>query len=151
LGYREGHGFFYFSRLFESPSSYSPNVSLEMSIFVEICRWVSILAFLGYGTACLLSNALIAEFERYGLPRLRRLVGAFELAGALGLIIGYRVPILGVYASAGLCLLMAFGILTRIRIRDSFLLTLPAITLMLMNGVLFLQLWGAAARMGAPR
>jgi hypothetical protein len=113
-----------------------------MSFFAETCRLVSILSFLGYGCAGVFSGILIAEFERYGLPRLRKLVSGLEVLGALGLIMSYSVPVLGVYASGGLCLLMFFGVLTRIRIGDSIRLMLPALTLLLMNAVVFMQLWG---------
>ncbi|MDG2144029.1 MAG: DoxX family protein [Planctomycetota bacterium] len=110
-----------------------------MTVFAEICRWVSIFAFLGYGMACLVSDALVTEFERYGLPRFRMLIGFLEIVGALGLLVGLFVPVVTAPAAAGLSFLMLGGVMTRIRIRDSLLLMLPAIVLMLMNGVVLVD------------
>ena len=74
-----------------------------------------------------------AEFERYGLARFRRLIGALECLGALGLLVGYfNRPVL-VLAAAGLTLTMVMAIATRIRIGDSLVRTLPAIVLLALN------------------
>ena len=109
-----------------------------MDILLETGRVVSIVAFLGYGGACLVPGVLDAEFERYGLPRLRVLTGALEVAGALGLLAGYLVPSLGTAAAAGLALLMLCGLLARVRIRDPLVAMLPALVLLLVNGGLAL-------------
>ena len=94
-------------------------------------------AFFFYGWACIRNDAMVAEFERYGLARLRKLTGSLELLGALGLLIGYAFPLALVLASGGLSLLMLMGVLTRLRIRDSFFATLPALVLLLMNAYIF--------------
>jgi hypothetical protein len=73
------------------------------------------------------------EFERYGLARFRKLVGALEFLGALGLLVGYFSHPVLVLAAAGLALTMLMGILTRIRIGDSLVQTLPAIVLLILN------------------
>jgi hypothetical protein len=99
----------------------------------EIARALSAIAFLAYGIACLVTPRMDAEFERYGLARYRRLIGALECLGALGLIVGhFNQPVL-VLAAAGLTLTMLMAIATRIRIRDSLAQTLPAIVLLVMN------------------
>lgn len=104
-----------------------------MQTAFEIARALSAIAFLVYGIACLASPRMDAEFERYGLARYRRLIGALECLGALGLIVGhFNQPIL-VLAAAGLTLTMLMAIATRIRIRDSLARTLPAIVLLVMN------------------
>ena len=95
-----------------------------MQTAFEIARALSAIAFLAYGIACLVTPRMDAEFERYGLARFRRLIGALECLGALGLI---------VLAAAGLTLTMLMAIATRIRIRDSLARTLPAIVLLVMN------------------
>lgn len=102
----------------------------------EALRALSIVAFLVYGTACVATDRMVAEFERYGLPGLRRLTGSLEIAGGLGLLVGVWWPPLGIAAAAGLCALMAAGTWTRVRIRDSLRETLPAFSLMLVNGYL---------------
>jgi len=74
-----------------------------------------------------------AEFKRYGLARFRRLIGALECLGALGLVVGhFNRPVL-VLSAAGLTLTMLMAIATRIRIGDSLAKTLPAIVLLVLN------------------
>ena len=104
-----------------------------MQIAFEIARTLSAVAFLFYGIACLVSPRMEVEFERYGLARFRRLIGALECLGALGLLAGqFNRPVL-VLAAAGLVLTMLMGIATRIRIGDSLAKTLPAIVLLVLN------------------
>ena len=99
----------------------------------EIARALSAIAFLVYGIACLVTPRMDAEFERYGLARFRRLIGAVECLGALGLLVGqFNRPVL-VLAAAGLTLTMLMAIATRIRIGDSLAKTLPAIVLLVLN------------------
>ncbi len=76
-----------------------------------------------------------AEFKRYGLARFRRLIGALECLGAVGLVVGhFNRPVL-VLAAAGLMLTMLMAIATRIRIGDSLVQTLPAIVLLVLNAL----------------
>ncbi len=93
----------------------------------------SAISFLYYGLACLVSPRLIKEFERYGLPRYRILTGILQLLGAAGIIIGQLYSLLGVLAGAGLTLLMLAGFVTRIKIKDSLLQTLPSFFYMVLN------------------
>ncbi len=104
-----------------------------MDLAFEAARAVSLLAFLGYGLACLCSDHMVAEFERFGLARMRRLTGALEVLGALGLAGGYVFPVVGVAAAVGLTLLMVLGVATRVRVGDSFLATSPALVLLALN------------------
>ncbi|TVR59792.1 MAG: hypothetical protein EA422_14700 [Gemmatimonadales bacterium] len=97
--------------------------------------------FLFYGLLCLFSDGMEAEFERFGLSRYRRLTGSLEVLGAVGLVVGIFVTEVILAASAGLALLMVLGIITRIRVRDSFLETLPAGILLLVNLFIFFYAW----------
>jgi DoxX-like family len=105
----------------------------------EISQIISIALFFYYGIVCLVSQSMVAEFERFGLARFRRLTGALEVMGALGLLAGYFVPLLTLVASGGLTLLMVFGVAARIRIHDSVVEMLPALILMLVNLFIFLH------------
>ena len=98
---------------------------------------VAALLFIIYGLLCLFSGGMMAEFERYGLSRFRRLTGALEVLGGAGLIVGLFVPEVMLVASGGLALLMLLGLIARFRVRDSFLESLPASILLLMNVFLF--------------
>ena len=110
-----------------------------MPIAFEIAKALSIVAFLGYGLTCLFSEHMTAEFERYGLARLRKLTGGLEVAGALGLLAGYLVPALVLVASGGLCVLMALGVAARIRVRDPLQAMLPALFFLAVNAFILVR------------
>jgi intracellular septation protein A len=98
-----------------------------------IAQVVSIIAFLAFGIACLTSPRFIKEFERYRLPNFRRLTGVLEIAGALGLSVGFFYEPLRTLSAACLALLMVCGIIARARIKDTFLDMLPALILLIVN------------------
>ncbi len=108
-----------------------------MELVFQACKALSMAAFLFYGLVCLCSESMVAEFERFGLARLRTLTGTLELLGALGLIFGYFYPPLVTASSAGLSLLMIMGIVVRLRIRDRLIAMLPALALLLINAFVF--------------
>lgn len=112
-----------------------------MEIAFQVSVGLSVVLFLYYGLDCLLSDGMVVEFERYGLSRFRRLTGSLEVLGAVGLIVGYFVSPILILASAGLTLLMALGVVTRVRVRDPVAETIPALVLMLVNAyILFYAL-----------
>ena len=106
---------------------------LTYSAFHTFCHGLSIIAFLGYGISCFVSGVIRLEFERYRLPKLRKLTGALEIAGALGLIVGFFYEPLRVLSAASLALLMVFGVLVRFRIGDNLFQMLPALILLVLN------------------
>ncbi len=73
------------------------------------------------------------EFIRYGLAQFRPLVGTLQILGALGLLVGLHWPWLGQSAAAGLALLMFLGMVTRIRIHDTWWQSIPAAFYMILN------------------
>lgn len=80
-----------------------------------------------------------AEFERFGLAKFGTLTAILEIAGGLGLLLGFFVPFLLLISSAGLALLMLFGFITRLYIKDSLWVSLPALAFMLINSYIFLE------------
>lgn len=106
---------------------------------IDLLTFVLIVSFLGFGSRCLFAKAMELEFNRLGVPHLRYITGLLEVLGALGLICGQWFQWLGVFSAAGLALLMLCGIFVRIRIRDSFLQTLPAVLFLLIS---VLVTWG---------
>ena len=104
-----------------------------MTLAYQISTVLSIGLFLYFGFACLFANGMVAEFDRFGLSRFRRLTGSLELLGALGLIVGYALPLLRLLSAVGLALLMLLAVVTRLRVRDSLLETVPAAVLLLVN------------------
>lgn len=94
---------------------------------IELSTLVLIVSFLVYGARCLFAEAMVVEFKRWGVSKLRHITGVLEILGALGLVAGQWLPWLGLLSAAGLSLLMVCGLLVRLRIKDSFLQTLPAV------------------------
>lgn len=108
-----------------------------MEILFHACRALSIVAFLSYGLACLGSQSMRAEFERFGLAHLRILTGTLEVLAALGLLVGYAYPPLVTASAGGLSLLMLVAIGVRARSRDRAVVLLPAFALLLVNLFVF--------------
>jgi hypothetical protein len=98
------------------------------------------LAFILYGLLCLLTDHMKSEFRRYGLSHFRKLTGALELLGGLGLFAGlYYTPLLYI-SSAGLSLLMFLGAIVRLKTKDPLIQLLPAFVLMAINLIIFLSI-----------
>ncbi len=95
-------------------------------------------SFLVYGGLCLSSPSMKSEFTRFGLARLRTLVGVLELFGGMGLLVGLRWPPSLWISSAGLSLLMLCGVGVRIRVGDGFARSLSALLLMIANAYIFI-------------
>ncbi|TYB74485.1 hypothetical protein ES677_03665 [Bizionia gelidisalsuginis] len=101
---------------------------------LHITVFISSSAFLFYGTNCLVSKKMKAEFIRFGLEKQRVATGYFQLLGALGLVFGYFFsPNLVFIASVGLTLLMLSGFAVRLKIKDSLLESLPSLLFALIN------------------
>ena len=81
----------------------------------QILSVLTALSFLYYGAACMMSSSMKAEFERFGVPRLRIVIGILELMGGVGLLVGIAVPVLGFLAATGISLLMAIVVVQRIQ------------------------------------
>lgn len=109
---------------------HSPYMAPKFLILAQVC---SIVAFLSYGTACFISSRLVAEFKRWGLEPLRKVTGGLEIAGALGLLIGFFDPIIRTLSAAGLSVMMICAVLVRAKIRDRAMLWAPAVILLLIN------------------
>lgn len=119
-----------------------------MNLLYEVAKALSIGLFLYYGAAVLASDAMAAEFERFGLSRFRRLTGALEVLGALGLVLGYFVPHFDIAASASLTVLMVAGVIVRFRSGDSLVDALPALVMALINAFIFIHAIGIAVPSG---
>lgn len=98
-----------------------------------LAQALSIIAFAWYGTSALLSAGMVAEFERYGLARLRVLTGALQVAGSLGLLVGHFYHPILLLSAGGLAVMMAAGVVVRMRIHDPISAAVPAFALMCVN------------------
>ena len=99
------------------------------------------LAFIIYGVTCLFTVGMRLEFERFRVPQYRVLIGVTQLMGAGALLIGMRIPVVGLVGALGLTLQMAAGVAVRIRIGDTWLQASQAALFMLINAWLVFSYW----------
>ncbi len=78
-----------------------------------------------------------SEFKRFGLEKLGLTTAVTELVAAMGLLIGIKYPLFLTVFSAILVLLMFFGTLVRLRMKDSLLLMTPALFYFFLNLYIF--------------
>ena len=99
--------------------------------------------FIVYGALCLLAGHMKDEIDRYHLSQFRILVGWLELLGGLGVISGllFSKFSISIFSATGLSLLMALGVITRIRIGDTFIKIIPALCLGLLNAWISFRLF----------
>ncbi|WP_405412094.1 DoxX family protein [Maribacter sp. Asnod1-A12] len=100
----------------------------------------SAVSFIFFGISCLFSNFMVFEFKRYDLEKFRVLVGFLQLIGSVGLFLGIFYKNWAVMASLGLSILMVFGFIVRIKIKDPFLLAFPSLFYAIINLILFVIL-----------
>jgi hypothetical protein len=109
---------------------------LQISTFLAC---TSSFLFLGYGLSCFVSPKLILEFKRYGFERYRVVIAITEITGAFGLIGGLYSNPLMILSSGILTVLMIGAILVRMKIKDPFSRSLPALVLLVLNAFLFVE------------
>ena len=97
-------------------------------------------SFLFFGLGCWFNPRLKEEFKRYGLSHYRKLSAILQLLGAGGIGIGYQIELFWVLSTGGLALLMLLGFGVRVKIRDSFIQSFPALFYCLLNLYLFVYL-----------
>ena len=112
------------------------NTDVPSTVALVALALISGLSFLYYGFKVLFQTASQEEFERFGVPAVRRLVGAMEVLGAVGVMLGLAFAPLGALAAGGLAALMVLGLIVRIRVHDALCLMVPAASLGVLNAVL---------------
>lgn len=98
-----------------------------------IAAALSSASFLWYGANLFRSRAMVAEFERYHLAPYRTLVGALQMAAAVGLLAGLRFRPLLVLSAGGLAAMMLGAIAVRLRAREPLAAAIPALLLLCVN------------------
>ncbi|MEV6331286.1 DoxX family protein [Streptomyces sp. NPDC051909] len=74
----------------------------------------------GFSGAAIFFRAkfVVEPLAEYGVPRSTwNLLGAAKLAGAVGLLVGYAIPVIGIAAAIGLVLYFAGAVITVLRAR----------------------------------
>lgn len=101
---------------------------------------VSSISFLFFGAACLFDVRMKDEFIRYHLADKRKLTGFLQIFGGIGLLVGWLFsPLLALIACLGLALLMLLGFGVRIKIKDTWLQSLPSLCYALLNAYLAIR------------
>lgn len=98
---------------------------------------ISSLSFIGYGIAYFKSPEMKSEFKRFGLEQLGTLTAVLEILGAVGLLVGLKMPLILLISAGGLAILMFLGIVIRIKVKDSLWKSLPALFFFLLNACIF--------------
>ncbi|MPY55991.1 DoxX family protein [Streptomyces spongiae] len=90
-----------------------------MTVLIVLSVLVAAVFFL-FGAAKLFALAPMRERAAHGgfSVTAYRGIGALEIAGAAGLLLGLAVPMLGVLAGVGLLLLLVGALITHVRNRD---------------------------------
>jgi hypothetical protein len=110
-----------------------------MTPFNLVLIWFSALSFIFYGISYYLTSNMKDEFLRFGLEKYAFLTSTLQVLGGIGLIVGmYYHPIL-LISSGGLALLMFFGFLVRLKVKDGFWRSLPAFLYLILNSYLFMS------------
>lgn len=97
---------------------------------------ISGFSFAVYGYQTLFGTPPRGEYERYGMPTVRKFVGSTQLLGAIGVLLGLGYPPIGALAAAGLTLMMALALIVRFRLHDAPRLMVPAASLGAVNSAL---------------
>ena len=108
-----------------------------MNSILIVSVLISSLSFLGYSISYFTSSHMKNEFERFNLKKFAPVVIFFEILGAIGLLVGLYINPILMISSGGLAILMFLGVVTRFKLKDSFLVTLPALFYMILNAVIF--------------
>ena len=104
-----------------------------MRVFFSFFSGIS---FIFFGLACFYSSLFVNEFYRYGLSEYRTIIGFFQLLGGIGSIIGVFDKRILIISSLGLSVMMLLGVGVRIKINDTFIQTLPALTYLIVNAII---------------
>ena len=85
----------------------------------RICILISCVSFFAYAVYYFKSSHMKMEFKRFGLEKLGLVVTTAQFLGATGLLVGLQFNPILTLSSFGLALLMFFGLIVRMRLKDS--------------------------------
>tara|TARA_B110000003_G_C16561286_1_gene500514 strand:- start:1 stop:342 length:342 start_codon:yes stop_codon:yes gene_type:complete len=97
---------------------------------------VSACSFFFYSARSFYSKNMIAEYSRWGLGKFRILISLLQIFAGIALIIGFYNFKLLILTSFLLVVMMICAIIVRIKIKDSFVDSLPAIFYAALNFII---------------
>ena len=80
---------------------------------------------------------MVVEYNRWGFAKYRKIIGSLQFLASLGLLAGFYFKFLISIVSFLLCIMMIIAILTRVKVNDSIIETLPAIMYAILNIFIF--------------
>lgn len=101
------------------------------------CILFSSLSFFIYAAYYFRSPHMKREFKRFGLEKLGLTVTIAQFLGATGLLVGLKFNPILLTSSFGLALLMFFGLIVRVKLKDGLWVSLPALFYMGLNIYIF--------------
>ena len=104
----------------------------------KIVILISSVSFYAYTLHYFTSPNMKSEFKRFGLEKFGLFVIMLQFFGATGLLIGLKFNMLLSLSSLGLALLMFSGVIVRLKLKDSILVSLPATFYMGLNAYIFI-------------
>ena len=93
-------------------------------------------SFIFYALHALFSKKMKDEFSRWGVQKYRILISCIQLSSGFSLLLSFFYPFLIIYCSSVFFFMMIGAIFVRIRIKDSFLDTLPALLYFFLNAII---------------
>ena len=108
-------------------------------LLLDFLVLISSFSFFAYGTSYFISPNMKNEFVRFGLGRLGGLTAILEILGAVGLLVGLKFGFILLISSGALALLMFLGVAVRLKVKDSLLVTLPALFYLGLNSYIFFE------------
>lgn len=108
-------------------------------LLLDFLVLISSFSFFAYGTSYFISPNMKSEFVRFGLGRLGGLTAILEILGAVGLLVGLKFGFILLISSGALALLMFLGVAVRLKVKDSFWVTLPALFYLGLNSYIFFE------------
>ena len=111
-----------------------------MDVIAGILQVLLGLAFIGAGTTKLMGIQMQVEnFDRWRLPQsFRPIVGIVEIIGAIGMLVGLLVPVIGLLAALWLSATMVGALFTHARIKDSVSNYAPAAVLLTLSVIVLI-------------
>jgi len=80
---------------------------------------------------------MIIEYKRWGFSNYRKIIAILQILSSFGLIIGLYYKSILSLVSFSLFLMMIIAMITRIKVKDSILETLPSVFYALLNFLIF--------------
>lgn len=100
---------------------------------VNLLILLSSISFFAYGLFYFIDPHMKSEFKRFKLEKLGLLTIVLQLLGAVGLLVGLLYSSILIISSGGLATLMLLGLFVRLKVKDGFLVSLPALFFFVVN------------------